>query len=359
MADDMGFTRRNFVKGSTAALTASLVAKSSLAKVGGKSSNKPFSGNAPGVPGNEEQVPHRPLGKTGVEVSALGVGGYHLGSIKDQSESTELVSRAIAAGINFFDNCWEYHDGVSEERLGTALKGKRDSAFVMTKVCTHGRTKDIAMKQLEESLRRLQTDHLDLWQIHEVVYYNDPDMIFAPNGAAEALLEAKKQGKVRFIGFTGHKNPAIHLKMLSHDFPFDTVQMPLNALDGTFKSFEQQVLPEANKRGIGVLGMKSLGGSGEIVSHGALTAEDGLRYAMSLPVATTISGMDSLAVLEQNLRVARGFKPLTPDAMQALRESARVFASDGRYELFKTTTKYDGKVGREQHHYPPVDKLPA
>jgi aryl-alcohol dehydrogenase-like predicted oxidoreductase len=243
--------------------------------------------------------------------------------------------------------------------LGTALKGKRDSAFLMTKVCTHGRTKEIAMKQLEESLRRLRTDHLDLWQIHEVVYYNDPDMIFAPNGAAEALLQAKKQGKVRFIGFTGHKNPAIHLKMLSHDFPFDTVQMPLNALDGTFKSFEQQVVPEATKRGIAVLGMKSFGGSGEIISHGALVPEDALRYAMSLPVATTISGMDSLGVLEQNLRVARGFKPLAVEAMQAIREAAKMFAADGRYELFKTSTKYDGKIGREQHHYPPIDKLPA
>jgi predicted aldo/keto reductase-like oxidoreductase len=192
-----------------------------------------------------------------------------------------------------------------------------------------------------------------------VVYHNDPDLIFAPNGAAEALLAAKQQGKVRFIGFTGHKNPAIHLKMLSHDFPFDTVQMPLNALDATFQSFEQQVLPEAIKRGIAVLGMKSLGGSGEIVSHGALTAQDGLRYAMSLPVATTISGMDSLGVLDQNLQVARGFKPLTAEVMQSLRESARMFAADGRYELFKTTTKYDGKVGREQHHYPPAEKLPV
>jgi aryl-alcohol dehydrogenase-like predicted oxidoreductase len=279
--------------------------------------------------------------------------------MKDQSDSVELVARALDAGINFFDNCWEYHDGISEARLGAALKGKRDKAFVMTKVCTHGRTKEIAMKQLEESLRRLQTDHLDLWQIHEVVYYNDPDLIFAPNGAAEALLAAKQQGKVRFVGFTGHKNPAIHLKMLSHDFPFDTVQMPLNALDGTFKSFEQQVLPEAAKRGIAVLGMKSLGGSGEIVTHGALTAEEGLRYAMSLPVATTISGMDSIGVLEQNLAVARGFKPLTTEALQSLRERARPLAADGRYELFKTSTKYDGKVGREQHHYPTEQKLPA
>jgi uncharacterized protein len=312
-----------------------------------------------GNPSTDEPVPHRPLGKTGVQISALGVGGYHLGSIKDQNESNELVARALAAGINFFDNAWEYHDGISEERLGTALKGKRDSAFLMTKVCTHGRTKDIAMKQLEESLRRLRTDHLDLWQIHEVVYYNDPDMIFALNGAAEALLEAKKQGKVRFIGFTGHKNPAIHLKMLSHNFPFDTVQMPLNALDGSFKSFEQQVVPEAARQGIAVLGMKSFGGSGEIVSHGALTPDDALRYAMSLPVATTISGMDSLGVLEQNLKIARGFKPLTTEAMQTIRDSAKMFAADGRYELFKTSTKYDGNIGREQHHYPPVDKLPA
>jgi aryl-alcohol dehydrogenase-like predicted oxidoreductase len=348
MADENGFTRRRFVQGSAAALTATIVVKPSLA-----------AGRGGGVPDNQEQVPHRPLGKTGAQVSALGVGGFHLGSIKEEKESSELVARALDAGINFFDNCWEYHDGISEERLGAALKGKRDQAFLMTKVCTHGRTKDVAMKQLEESLRRLQTDHLDLWQIHEVVYYNDPDLIFAPNGAAEALLAAKQQGKVRFIGFTGHKNPAIHLKMLSHNFPFDTVQMPLNALDGTFKSFEQQVLPRANECGIAVLGMKSLGGSGEIVSHGALTPEEGLRYAMSLPVATTISGMDSLGVLEQNLAVARGFKPLTAEAMQALRERARTLAADGRYELFKTNTKYDGKVGREQHHYPTAEKLPV
>jgi aryl-alcohol dehydrogenase-like predicted oxidoreductase len=289
----------------------------------------------------------------------MGVGGYHLGSIKEEKESTELVARALDAGINFFDNCWEYHDGVSEERLGAALKGKRDKAFVMTKVCTHGRGKDVAMKQLEESLRRLQTDHLDLWQIHEVVYWNDPELIFAPSGAAEALLAAKQQGKVRFVGFTGHKNPAIHLKMLTHDFPFDTVQMPLNALDATFRSFEQQVLPEAKKRGVAVLGMKSLGGSGEMAVNGAVTPEEGLRYAMSLPVATTISGMDSLAVLEQNLKVAQGFQPLGPEKMAALRERVRTLAADGRYELFKTTTKYDGKVGREQHHYPPPEKLPA
>jgi predicted aldo/keto reductase-like oxidoreductase len=347
MENKTQFTRRRFVKGSAAVVTASFVARPGLAS--GRNSQG----------GEAESVPHRPLGKTGALVSCLGVGGYHLGSIKGEKESTELVARALDAGVNFFDNCWEYHDGVSEERLGAALKGKRDKAFVMTKVCTHGRGKDVAMKQLEESLRRLQTDHVDLWQIHEVVYWNDPEMIFAPNGAAEALLAAKQQGKVRFVGFTGHKNPAIHLKMLAHDFPFDTVQMPLNALDATFRSFQQQVLPEAKKRGVAVLGMKSLGGSGEIAVNGAVTPEEGLRYAMSLPVATTISGMDSMVVLEQNLNVARGFQPFGEQEMAALRERVRPLAADGRYELFKTTTKYDGNVGREQHHYPPKEKLPA
>jgi uncharacterized protein len=206
-----------------------------------------------------------------------------------------------------------------------------------------------------DSLRRLQTDHLDLWQIHEVVYYSDPDLIFAPGGAAEALLAAKQQGKVRFIGFTAHKNPSIHLRMLSQDFPFDTVQMPLNCLDATFRSFETQVLPVANHKGLGVLGMKSLGGSGEVI-NGAATAHEGLSYAMSLPVSTTISGMESLAVLQ---KIASGFKPLGAEAMQATRERVRTFAADGRYELFKTTTKYDSKVRREQQHFPTVEKLPV
>lgn len=347
MSAEKGVTRRTFVKGA-AVLTASALVNPTLELAG-----------QPPQTGGPDQVPQRPLGKTGVQVSALGVGGYHLGSTKDQQEANELVARALDAGINFFDDCWDYHDGLSEERLGVALKGKRDQAFVMTKVCTHGRGKDVAMQQLEESLRRLQTDHLDLWQIHEVIYYNDPDLIFAPGGAAEALLAAKQQGKVRFVGFTGHKDPAIHLRMLTQDFPFDTVQMPLNCLDATFRSFETQVMPEANRRGIAVLGMKSMGGSGEIVSHGAATPSDALRYAMSLPVATTISGMDSLGVLEQNLAIAKGFQPMKPEEMQALRERVRVFAADGRFELFKTTKKYDGEVGREQHHYPNSQKLPA
>jgi aryl-alcohol dehydrogenase-like predicted oxidoreductase len=349
------FSRRDFVKGA-AAFTATAVTNARLAMTA-KGKSGPQAGSS--AASSSEQVPKRELGKTGAQVSAIGVGGYHLGSTKDQQEANELVARAMDAGINFFDNAWDYHDGLSEERLGTALKGKRDQAFVMTKVCTHGRGKDVAMQMLEQSLRRLQTDHLDLWQIHEVIYYNDPDLIFAPGGAAEALIAAKQQGKVRFVGFTGHKDPAIHLRMLAQNFPFDTVQMPLNAFDSSFRSFEKQVMPEANKRGIGVLGMKSLGGSGEMVTNGAITAQEGLRYAMSLPVGTTISGMDSLGVLEQNLEVARGFQPMSASEMQALRERVKVYAADGRFELFKTTKKYDGAVGREQHHYPTVQKLPA
>jgi uncharacterized protein len=304
-------------------------------------------------------VPHRPLGKTGLDVSIIGVGGFHLGSTKDQPAANEIVARALDAGINFFDNAWDYHDGLSETRLGEALVGKRDRAVVMTKVCTHGRDAKVAMQMLEESLRRLRTDHIDVWQIHEVIYDNDPDLIFAPGGAAEALVQAKQQGKVRFVGFTGHKDPAIHLRMLDHGFPFDTVQMPLNCLDATFRSFEQRVLPEANRRGLAVLGMKSLGGSGEIVKYGAATPDEALRYAMSLPVATTISGMETPDVLTQNLAIAASFTPMPPEEMRALRERCRPLAADGRFELFKTTKIYDGAVGRQQHHFPPPEKLPA
>ena len=214
------------------------------------------------------------------------------------------------------------------------------------------------MQQLEESLKRLGTDHLDLWQIHEVIYENDPDLHFAKGGVVEALDEAKKQGKVRFVGFTGHKSPAIHLKMLAHDYPFDTVQMPLNCFDATYRSFEQQVLPELQRRGIAALGMKSLGGDGQPIQYGVVRAEEALRYAMSLPVATTICGIDSLDVLHQNVGIACGFKPMSPQEMQALRERYRPSSGDGHLELFKTTKKYDGRVGREQHGYPTIAELP-
>ena len=306
-------------------------------------------------------IPQRSLGKTGLQVSVLGVGGYHLGTAETEETATRIVHEAIDNGLNFFDNAWDYHQGVSEERLGKALMGKRDKVILMTKVCTHGRDKKVAMQQLEESLVRLRTDHLDVWQIHEVIYDDDPDRIFAPGGAIEALDEAKKQGKVRFVGFTGHKDPDIHLKMLSHNYPFDTVQMPLNMMDATYaRSFAKLVLPELVRRGIAPLGMKSLCGSGEPVKNGVFTAEEGLRYAMSVPgVAVTISGMESLDVLRQNLGIARGFQPLKPAELTQLSDRAHMYAADGRYELFKTTKKYDGDLGREQHHFPVADELPV
>lgn len=344
-------TRRKFLKGA-AVLGATTVADRIVMAQAQQNSGTPSTGST-------ESVPQRTLGRTGIQVSAIGLGGYHLGSAKNQQEANDIVAQAMEAGLNFFDNAWDYHDGHSEEVLGIALKGNRDKAVLMTKVCTHGRGKEVAMRQLEESLRRLQTDHLDVWQIHEVIYENDPDLIFGPGGAAEALLQAKQQGKVRAIGFTGHKDPSIHLRMLSHNFPFDTVQMPLNCLDATFRSFETQVLPEARKQGIAVLGMKSMGGSGEIVTHGAATPQEALRYAMSLPVATTISGMESKEILQQNLAIARGFQPMSPEQMQSLRDRCRFLASDGRFELFKTTKKYDGGVGRQQHHFPSAEELPA
>src|SRR3989441_12306171 len=190
-------------------------------------------------------IPRRVLGRTGVEVTAMGLGGYHLGLIKGARQAERIVREAVDAGITFLDNAWEYHDGRSEEIMGRALAGgRRDRVFLMTKVCTHGRDRATAMRQLEQSLRRLRTDHLDLWQIHEVVYENDPELHFARGGVVEALEQARKDGKVRFVGFTGHKSPAIHLEMMAHGFPFDTVQMPLNCFDGTYRSFEQQVLPE-------------------------------------------------------------------------------------------------------------------
>jgi len=305
------------------------------------------------------QVPKRAMGSTGIQVSIIGMGGYHLGTVDTQDEVNNMIAKALDHGINFFDNAWEYHKGTSEERVGTALKGKRDQAIVMTKVCTHGRKKDVAMRMLEESLKRLQTDHLDVWQVHEVIYYNDPERAYETDGVLEALTAAKQQGKVRFVGFTGHKNPSIHLDMLNRGFHFDTVQMPINPFDPSFRSFELNVLPVAVQKGMAVFSMKSMSGSGESIVHGALTPTEALSYAMSVPgVSTTISGMDSMAVLDQNLEILRSFKPLIEKQMSELREHGRQF-NDGRYELFKSTVKYDGDIGREQHDFPAAMELPA
>ena len=304
-------------------------------------------------------IPRRPLGPGGELVSALGLGGYHLGKIKSQQEAIRIVHAAIDGGITFMDNAWEYHDGRSEEVMGKALAGRRDQVFLMTKLCTHGRGKREAMRQLEQSLQRLKTDVLDLWQIHECAYYNDPERHFAPNGAVEALAQAKRQGKVRYVGFTGHKDPAIHLEMLSHNFPFDTCQMPLNCFDASFRSFERRVLPELQRQGIAAIGMKTLGGDGRMVEMKAVRVADALRYAMSLPVVTTISGIDSMQVLKQNLQIASTFRRLSSREMDALRAHVRESADDGRFELYKTSAMHEGKIGREQHGFPSEEELSA
>ncbi|MDR4480443.1 MAG: aldo/keto reductase [Nitrospira sp.] len=295
------------------------------------------------------EIPRRALGNTGVQVSALCFGGAHWGRIQDDAEAIRLLHAAIDAGVNFLDNAWEYNGGRSEELMGKALQGRRQQVVLMTKLCSHGRNKQVARQQLEDSLRRLKTDYLDLWQIHEVVYEDDPDRHFVPNGGAEALLEAKQQGKVRFIGFTGHKHPQIHLKMLAREFPFDTCQMPLNVFDGTYRSFERDVLPVLTQRGIAALGMKSLTGNAEPIKQGIVTPEEAIRYVLSLPIASLVSGIDSPQVLRQNLDIVRRFTPMTLAEMDGLRTRVARYAMDGRYELFKSTNRYDGRIGRDQH----------
>ncbi len=295
------------------------------------------------------EIPLRPLGKTGVKVSAMCFGGAHWGRNPDEAEAIRILHEAIDAGMTFLDNAWEYHGGRSEELMGKGLQGKRQQVFLMTKVCSHGRDKKVAMQQLEDSLRRLKTDYLDLWQIHEVVYEDDPDRHFVPHGAVDALLEAKQQGKVRFVGFTGHKHPNIHLKMLSHDFPFDTCQMPLNVFDGTYRSFEHEVLPVLAQRGIAALGMKSLTGNAEPIKQGIVTPQEAIRYVLSLPIASLVSGIDSPQVLKQNLDIVRRFTPMTLAEMEGLRARVALYAMDGRFELFKSTNRYDGGIGRQQH----------
>jgi len=300
---------------------------------------------------NHSDIPTRILGKTGVRVSILGMGGYHLGEFTPKKDAIRAVQEAVDNGLIFMDNAWEYYDGESEKRMGEALKGRRDRVFLMTKLCSHGRDRKTAMRQLEQSLRRLKTDYLDLWQIHEVIYDNDPERHFSPDNSIEALEQAKKEGKVRFVGFTGHKDPSIHLKMLSYHYPFDTCQLPLNCFDASFRSFETHVLPELLNQNIAPLGMKPLSGDGDAVKKKVVRAEDALRYAMSLPVATTITGIDSLRVLRQNLRIARSFVRMSPAEMLQLRKDCEVMAGDGRFELYKTSKEHDGPPGRRQHGF--------
>ena len=304
-----------------------------------------------------EPIGRRPFGRHADLISIIGLGGYHLGNVKTITEAVRIVHEAIDAGVNFLDNAWEYHDGESERRMGRAIADRRASVFLMTKVCTHGRDAKVAMRQLDESLRRLRTDYLDLWQIHECVYYNDPDRHFVRGGVVEALERAKAQGKVRYVGFTGHKDPEIHLRMLSFDFPFDACQLPLNGFDAHFRSFQTKVLPELARRRIAAIGMKSLGGDGRVIKKKAARVGDALRYAMSLPVCTTVSGIDSLKVLRQNLRIARGFTPMTARERTAYEWSVAGGATDGRFELYKTSAEHDGAVGRREHGFPSQEEL--
>jgi aryl-alcohol dehydrogenase-like predicted oxidoreductase len=297
-------------------------------------------------------IPLKKFGRADVQISALGLGGHHLGSAKDEQTAVEIVHQAVDGGVTFFDNCWEYNRGKSEDWMGRGLKGRRDKVFLMTKVCTHGRDAALATQMLEQSLRRLQTDHLDLWQIHGVSFQNDAELFIRPGGAAEALLKAKKDGKVRFLGFTGHKDPDFHLAMLNTGFPFDAVQMPLNPFDANFMSFERKVLPVLVQKGIAALGMKPIGGHGEPVQKGVFTATELLRYSMSLPTATTISGVEDLNILKQNLEIAQNFKPMSEAEMQALRDRAKLYAGDGKFELYKTSIKYDNPEARLAHGFP-------
>jgi predicted aldo/keto reductase-like oxidoreductase len=335
--------RRDFLQTAAAGITAAaLVPSLANAAAPGQSESKNSSG-----------VPLRAFGRTGEMVSVMALGGHASTNPKklEEPQSLRLIQRAVDEGITFMDNCWDYHDGVAEERMGKALAagGRRDKAFLMTKVC--GRTAREAQANLEDSLRRLQTDRIDLWQFHEIVYDNDPDWIFADDGAIAVGLKALQDGKVRYLGFTGHKDPSIHLKMLSKPHRWDAVLMPLNVMDVHFRSFQKQVLPELLRRGIAPLGMKSLGGNGSIVTQAGVPVEDALRYVLSLPIASLVSGIDSEKVLDQNLAIVRGFEPLSKEQLAAIEQRSQPLAGDGRFELFKTTKQFDGPVHRKQHGF--------
>jgi uncharacterized protein len=295
-------------------------------------------------------IPRRTLGRSREKVSMVGLGGYHIGMQSDEQESIRIIRTALDSGINFLDNCWDYNNGQSEIRMGKALRdGYRQKAFLMTKI--DGQTKQAAAQQIDESLRRLQTDHVDLLQFHEIIRETDPERIFGAGGGMEAALEAKKQGKIRYIGFTGHKSPDIHLKMLNtafaHQFAFDTVQMPLNVMDAHYNSFEKKVLPVLVEHGIGVLGMKSMGDK-IILNSKTSTPVECLHYAMNLPTSVVITGCDSLQILQQAVDAARSFKVLSRDEVAKLLAKTAPAAGKGEFERYKTTHDFDGTYQNPQ-----------
>ena len=355
-------SRRAFLHSSLAGVAAAACSRSQAPTSGAPSAaangggvpsagSKPPEGPRPGAP-NEGDValpkdgvmPKRTLGKTGEKVSMFGLGGFHIGIPKDEREGVRLIRRALDGGLNFLDNCWDYHDGDSELRMGKALKdGYRDKAFVMTKI--DGRTRQAAAGQIDQSLQRLGVDWIDLLQLHEVIRLDDAERVFAEGGAIEAIVAARKAGKIRYVGFTGHKSPDIHLHMLEtadqHGFRFDAVQMPLNPMDPHHASFEKKVLPVLLQKGIGVLGMKPLG-SGIILESGVVTAPECLRYAASLPTSVVITGCETMGVLEQALAIGYGFQPMGADERAALLARTAKVAGAGKYERFKISEQFDG-----------------
>lgn len=344
------------------ALLGGALATAALAACKSKATQEePPKGPQPGAPAEGQiatpppgksaaEMPKRKLGRSGVEVSLVGLGGFHMGMQKDEQESIRLVRSAVDRGVTFLDNCWDYNEGRSEERMGKALRdGYRERAFLMTKL--DGRDKRSAAEQLEQSLKRLQTDHIDLVQVHEVIYANDPARCFAKGGCMEALIEAKKAGKLRFIGFTGHKDPEIHLAMLKaadeHGFVFDAVQMPLNIMDAHYRSFEKKVLPVLVEKGIGVIGMKALG-SGIILQTKLASATECLHYAMNLPTSVVVTGCDTMGILDQAVEAALSFRPMGQEAVASLLSRSRSAAESGAFEKFKTSAMFDG-TARNPH----------
>jgi uncharacterized protein len=330
-------TRRDFLKQAAVGTTLAALAEEVLAQTSAASATG---------------LPTRVLGRTGQRVSILCIGGWHIGAIKDDAESIRLMQAALDEGITFFDNAWDYHDGRSEELMGRALAegGRRDKVFLMTKNCE--RDYDGSMKCLEDSLRRLRTDHLDLWQFHEMVYDNDPDWVFE-KGGIKAAMDARKAGKVRYIGFTGHKDPRIHLKMLGKPFDWDSAQMPINVMDAHYRSFQNQVVPVCLEKKVGVIGMKGYGGSSPegIMAKSGLSVAEAYRYSLSTPVTTQVVGLMSLDHLKQAVALARSFTPMSEAERTALVARVRDMAGDGRYELFKSTVTFDGPHHRKQHGF--------
>src|SRR5580765_5021505 len=296
------------------------------------------------------EMVYRVLGRTGEKVSAVGLGGHHIGRPRDAAEGIRIIRSAIDRGVTFLDNCWDYHDGESERRMGDALRdGYRKRVFLMTKF--DGRTKASTASQIDDSLKRLQTDSIDLMQYHENIRMEDPDRFFAPGGPVEALLEAKKAGKIRYIGFTGHKDPAVHLRMLdvaaSHGFHFDACQMPLNVMDAHFRSFGREVVPRLVKEGVGVLGMKPMG-DGFVLKSGAVTPIECLHYALNLPTSVVITGCENMERLEQALEAVHTFHPMSPAAVEGILKRTKTPAMTGEFEPFKTSAMFDGTAHNPQ-----------